>query len=149
MDQPLALPADTERDDERIRTAVAAETPRLRAFIRRRVEDLADVDDLIQDTLAELVESYRFVRPVEQVAGWLFRVARNRITDRYRARARESRVRGPWPASPEDDDDAPRLLEDWFAADAAGPEAAYLRATLARERLQSIYDDLDNAEVTT
>ncbi len=119
-------------DNERIRRTVASETPRLRAFIRRRVADMADVEDIIQDTMSELVEAYRLMQPIEQAAGWLARVARNRIIDRYRARARESQVISPWPAAPPQDEPA-HLVEDWFAAAGGGPEASYVRAALADE----------------
>ena len=121
-------------DDQRISAAVAAETPRLRAFVRRQVANLADVEDIVQETFFELAEAYRLVKPVERVAAWLMRVARNRIVDRIRANARESRVvdREPGRNAEADEDGAP-LLAEWFAAAEGGPERDYLRDTLARE----------------
>ena len=119
--------------EEGLRRTVASETPRLRAFIRRRVDNLADAEDIIQDTLSELVEAYRLMQPIEQVAGWLARVARNRIIDRYRVRDRESRVLGPWPAQRDGDEEQAHLVDDWFAAAGDGPEASYVRAALADE----------------
>jgi RNA polymerase sigma factor (sigma-70 family) len=120
-------------DDERINAAVNAETPRLRAFVRRQVGDLADVEDIVQDVFSELVEAYRLMKPVERVAAWLIRVARNRIVDRYRAKARESRLiaRRPTPAA--GDDEGSSVLDDWFAAAGNGPEDDYLREALAAE----------------
>src|SRR6266853_5203884 len=62
--------------------------PRLRSFIRRRVLDAGDAEDILQDVFYELLEAYRFMKPMEQVTAWLFRVARNRITDMFRSKQR-------------------------------------------------------------
>ncbi|MEJ7663742.1 MAG: sigma factor [Hymenobacter sp.] len=70
--------------DQQIQTAVREQRGRLLRFIERRVPDPAEAEDILQDVFAELVESYRLLKPVEQAAAWLFRVARNRIIDRYR-----------------------------------------------------------------
>ncbi|MEJ7662578.1 MAG: sigma-70 family RNA polymerase sigma factor [Hymenobacter sp.] len=72
------------QQDRQIADAVRQQRPRLLQFIRRRIPDEAEAEDLLQDVFAELVESYRVLKPVEQAAAWLFRVARNRITDLYR-----------------------------------------------------------------
>ena len=72
------------QQDRQIADAVRQQRPRLLQFIRRRIPDEAEAEDLLQDVFAELVESYRLLKPVEQAAAWLFRVARNRITDLYR-----------------------------------------------------------------
>jgi len=138
MDEPVALQSSDLTTEARLRRTVASETPRLRAFIRRRVEDLSDAEDIIQDTLSELVEAYRLMQPIEQVAGWLARVARNRIIDRYRARARESQVISPWPAPDTTDEEPAQLVEDWFAAAGEGPESSYVRAALADELEEAI-----------
>ena len=72
--------------DQQISETVAREQSRLRNFIRRRVDDENDADDILQDVFSELVEAYRLMQPIEQVGAWLFRVARNRIIDRFRKR---------------------------------------------------------------
>src|SRR5580658_2925045 len=88
MDSALALQGMTAEDNSRIAAAVAAQGPRLRAFVRRQVADLSEVDDIVQDTFLELVSAYRLMEPIEHVAAWLMRVARNRIIDRFRRGAR-------------------------------------------------------------
>src|SRR5213595_1216198 len=70
--------------DQQISETVERERVRLRNFIRRRVDDEGDADDILQDVFYELVEAYRLMQPIEQVGAWLFRVARNRIIDRFR-----------------------------------------------------------------
>ena len=80
----LLAPMSASQQDRQIAEAVRQQRPRLLQFIRRRIPDEAEAEDLLQDVFAELVESYRLLKPVEQAAAWLFRVARNRITDLYR-----------------------------------------------------------------
>src|SRR5271169_5807792 len=75
--------------DQRVSEAIDREQPRLRNFIRRRVADREDAEDVLQDVFYELVEAYRLMKPVEQVTAWLFTVARNRITDLFRRKNRE------------------------------------------------------------
>ena len=82
--------AMTAEQDHRISEAIEREQPRLRNFIRKRVGDEGDAEDILQDVFYELVEAYRLMKPVEQVGAWLFRVARNRITDLFRKRKREA-----------------------------------------------------------
>ena len=77
-------PMTATQQDRQIAETVRQQRPRLLQFIRRRIPDEAEAEDLLQDVFAELVESYRLLKPVEQAAAWLFRVARNRITDLYR-----------------------------------------------------------------
>lgn len=128
MDDALSLPAMPPTDNERIAATVAAEQHRLRAFVRRQVADVAEVDDIVQETFYELVATERLLRPVEHVAAWLMRVARNRVIDRFRARATERAVIGPAIAP----DEAPDgVVEEWLAGVDGGPEAAYERAMLA------------------
>lgn len=81
-------------DDQSAAEVFARQRSRLRAFIRKRVRDLADVEDIVQDVFYELVEAERAVQPIEQVVAWLFRVARNRVTDRFRKSAREPSLAG-------------------------------------------------------
>src|ERR671923_2520980 len=90
MDQALrALPLMTE-EDQRISEVVTREQSRLRNFIRRRVPDPRDAEDILRDVFYELVEANRLLMPIEHVTGWLFRVARNRITDLFRKHKPES-----------------------------------------------------------
>src|SRR5215471_19873799 len=77
-------------DDRRISEAISRDERRLRNFIRRRVPEAADAEDILQDVFYELVEAYRMMKPVEKVTAWLFRVARNRITDLFRKKTLES-----------------------------------------------------------
>ena len=83
------------QQDQRISDAVRKDYPGLRAFIRKRVADQSDAEDILQEVFFELVEAYRLMKPVEQVTAWLFRVARNRITDLFRRRTREAQVTEP------------------------------------------------------
>src|SRR5512142_1088881 len=91
MDEPVSITAMTEKDRQ-ISEIVAGERGRLRNFIRRRVPDPADAEDIVQDVFYELVEANRLLMPIEHVTGWLFRVARNRITDLFRRKTPESLV---------------------------------------------------------
>src|SRR5580700_11806085 len=70
--------------DQLISQALERDRPRLRSFIRKRVLDAGEAEDILQDVFYELLEAYRFMKPMEQVTAWLFRVARNRITDLFR-----------------------------------------------------------------
>jgi RNA polymerase sigma factor (sigma-70 family) len=121
------MTADQER---RISAEIARETPRLRNFVRRRVADAADAEDILQEVFMELAESYRLPRPVEQVGAWLFRVARNRITDLFR---KKKSVALADAGSPGAADGESLDLEELLPSDAAGPEAAYARAFLLEE----------------
>lgn len=77
--------------DQRISEAIAREQSRLRSFIRRRVPDPGDAEDILQDVFYELVAAYRLMQPVEQVGAWLFRIARNRIIDLFRKKKLQAR----------------------------------------------------------
>src|SRR5664279_2927651 len=88
MDAATHIARMTEQD-ERISEVLKREQARLRNFIRRRVPDEGDAEDILQDVFYELVEAYRLMKPVEQVGAWLYRVARNRIIDRFRKRRPE------------------------------------------------------------
>src|SRR5215831_17872463 len=76
--------------DQRISDVVNREQSRLLNFIRRRVPDQPDAEDILQDVFCELVEANRLLMPIEHVTGWLFRVARNRITDLFRRKKPET-----------------------------------------------------------
>jgi RNA polymerase sigma factor (sigma-70 family) len=106
--------------------AITRERGRLGNFIRQRVPDAGDAEDILQEVFFELVEAYRLPEPIEQVGAWLFRVARNRIIDRFRKK-RES----PLPQADADDQAEPDYwLEQALPAAELGPEAAYARARL-------------------
>jgi RNA polymerase sigma factor (sigma-70 family) len=125
--------------DRRIAETVEREQGRLRKFLRTRLPDRRDVEDVLQDVFFELVEAYRLMKPIEQAGAWLFRVARNRIIDRFRKKLPESA------AHPADlsDDTAGRSdsLEDLLPSPDAGPEAAYARSML-RDELEAALDEL-------
>jgi RNA polymerase sigma factor (sigma-70 family) len=113
-----------DEQDRLIAEAVARDEPRLRSFIRKRVVDIGDAEDVLQDVFSELVEAYRMLRPAEQVTAWLFRVARNRITDLFRRRKAVSLNK------PVDGEDGARTLEDLLPSPDAGPDARYAREIL-------------------
>jgi len=118
----------TAEDEKRISAEIVRQSPRLRSFVRRRVADAADAEDILQDVLFELVESYRLPRPVEEVGAWLFRVARNRITDFFRKKR-------PVPLADlalAEGGDLADIVELLPSAE-AGPEAAYARGLLLEE----------------
>jgi RNA polymerase sigma factor (sigma-70 family) len=128
MDDLLSLTAMTE-NDRRISEIVAAERSRLGAFIRRRVPDPSDVEDLLQEVFYELVEANRLLMPIEHVTGWLFRVARNRITDLFRKNEPESFA----DEAVEGEDGEMLQIEDLLPSPDAGPEALYVRQVLLEE----------------
>ena len=124
--------------DQRISEAVSREQSRLRNFIRRRVPDPGDAEDILQDVFYELVEAYRMMKPVEQVTAWLFRVARNRITDLFRRKSREALRNEPVRIA---EDGEELLLEELLPSPDAGPDAAYARRVLLEE-LDEALDEL-------
>jgi len=122
--------------DRRISEIVAHEGTRLRHFIRRRVADPADAEDLLQEVFYELVEANRLLMPIEHVTGWLFRVARNRITDLFRKKkpVRFGDVGGAFGDHTSDDEGEESLrIEDFLPSPDAGPEAVYFRGVLLEE----------------
>ena len=138
MDEALKRRWPMVEQDQRISETVSREQSRLRSFIRRRVADPGDAEDILQDVFYELVEAYRMMKPVEQVTAWLFRVARNRITDRFRKRSRDA-LRNE-PASVAEDGEE-LLLEELLPSPDAGPDAAYARSVLLEE-LDEALDEL-------
>jgi RNA polymerase sigma factor (sigma-70 family) len=111
--------------DDRVTGIVGREQSRLWNFIRRRVPDARDAEDILQDVFAELVEANRLLMPIDHVTGWLFRVARNRITDLFRRRRPE-----PFADLLVADDEARLPLEDLLPSPDAGPETQYARRVL-------------------
>jgi RNA polymerase sigma factor (sigma-70 family) len=130
MKRALTIDVMTAEQDQRISETVEREQARLRNFIRRRVPDAGDAEDILQDVFFELVAAYRLVKPIEQVGAWLFRVARNRITDRFRKRRPEALAKGQMEVV--DDGELP-MLEDLLPSPEAGPDAAYARTVLLEE----------------
>ncbi len=128
----------TAEQDERIAEAVEREQSRLRNFIRRRVPDERDAEDILQEVFYELVEAYRMMKPIERVSAWLFRVARNRITDLFRKKRPESLRDDPVAI---DEDGESLLLEELLPSPEAGPEATYARTVLVDE-LGAALDEL-------
>jgi RNA polymerase sigma factor (sigma-70 family) len=136
MDEPVSAIAMVEQD-RKISEVVAEQRGRLRNFIRRRVPDPSDVEDILQEVFYELVEANRLLMPIGHVTGWLFRVARNRITDLFRKKK---------PVAFSDvrvEDEAGDLLriEDLLPSPEAGPEALYFRNVLLDE-LEIALDEL-------
>jgi RNA polymerase sigma factor (sigma-70 family) len=127
----------TLEQDQRISEAVRREQSRLRNFIRRRVPDPRDAEEILQDVFHKLVEANRLLMPIEHVTGWLFRVARNRITDLLR-RKRPDSIGDTVVAG---DDDELLQLEDLLPTPDAGPEALYARSVLLDE-LEMALDEL-------
>jgi RNA polymerase sigma factor (sigma-70 family) len=122
---PMAL-----EQDRRINEVVEREQGRLRNFIRRRVPDPRDAEDILQEVFYELVEANRLLVPIEHVTGWLFRVARNRITDLFRKHEPESFADAA-AATVEAEEEL--QFEDLLPSPDAGPEALYLRNVLLEE----------------
>ncbi len=137
MDDALTRSSVMPDQDERISRAVEQESARLRNFIRRYVSDPAEAEDVLQDVFYELVQAYRMMKPVEQVAAWLFRVARNRTIDLFRKRKREQ-VGTP---VVENEEGELLRLEDLLPSPEAGPEAVYARTVLLEE-LDAALDEL-------
>jgi RNA polymerase sigma factor (sigma-70 family) len=123
--------------DQRISEVVKREQSRLRNFIRRRVPDSRDAEDILQDVFYELVEANRLLMPIEHVTGWLFRVARNRISDLFRKKKPESFS----DAAVADEHDELLQVEDLLPSPEAGPEALYARHVLLDE-LELAVDEL-------
>ena len=124
-------------ENRRISEVVKREQSRLRNFIRRRVPDPRDAEDILQDVFCELVEANRLLMPIGHVTGWLFRVARNRIIDLFRKKQPESFSDA---RAADEDDEVPRL-EDLLPSPDAGPEALYARGVLLGE-LELALDEL-------
>lgn len=136
MDGPVSISTMTEQD-RKIAEIVVKERPRLRNFIRRRVPDPAEVEDIVQDVFYRLVEANRLLMPIEHVTGWLFSVARNRITDLFRKKKPET-----FSEQVVESEGGELLeIEDLLPSPDAGPEALYLRNTLLDE-LEQALDEL-------
>src|SRR4029077_14263355 len=140
MDEPASINSMNEQD-RKISEIVAEERSRLRNFIRRRVPDPSDVEDILQEVFYELVEANRLLMPIDHVTGWLFRVARNRITDLFRKKKPERFS----DAAVEDEDGELLPIEDLLPSPDAGPEALYVRNVLLDE-LELALDELPDEQ---
>ena len=127
--------------DRQLSEIIREEGSRLRNFIRRRVPDPSDVEDVVQEVFSELVEANRLLMPIGHVTGWLFRVARNRITDLFRKKRPEAFS----DASVEDEDGDVLRIEDLLPSPDAGPEALYVRSVLLDE-LELALDELSDEQ---
>ena len=135
MKDAIRITEMANAQDQRISETLVREGARLGNFIRRRVPDRADAEDILQDVFYELVEAYRLMKPIEQVGAWMFRVARNRITDLFRKRKPEALQNQHLVT----EDGEFLLLEELLASPGAEPDAVYARAVL----LEEIEDALD------
>jgi RNA polymerase sigma factor (sigma-70 family) len=130
MEQALRIPQQIAEQNRQISEVVQRERARLRNFVRKRVPDAGDAEDILQDVLYELVSTYRLIHPVEHVSAWLYRVARNRIVDFFR----KKRLAALGDAVVERADDEGALtLEDLLPSPDGGPDAAYARTVLLHE----------------
>jgi RNA polymerase sigma factor (sigma-70 family) len=130
----------TSEQDRKISAAVRREGGRLRNFIRRRVLDAAEAEDILQEVLYELVAAHRLMQPIEKAGAWLMRVARNRIIDRFRRKGNEPFVSRS-PGRLEDDDEESGALEDLVPSIEPGPEGAVVREVLL-EQVEEALDQL-------
>lgn len=128
----LALERMAREQDQRISDVVKRERSRLLNFIRRRVPDPRDAEDIVQDVFYRLVEANRLLMPIEHITGWLFQVARNRITDLFRKKEPEN-----FSEIEVDDEDGLRF-EDLLPSPGAGPEVEYARHRLLDELKQAL-----------
>jgi len=134
----------TIEQDQLIAQAIEKDGSRLRNYIRRRVLDRDATEDILQDVFSELVEAYRLLKPIEQVSGWLFRVAKNRIIDRFRGKKLESLGEAAYG----DEDDVTVSLGDLLPSLESGPEAAYASRVLLDE-LDDALDELPEEQRST
>ena len=141
MHDAASLERMSLEQNRRITEVVKREQSRLGNFIRRRVPDPRDAEDILQEVFYELVEANRLLMPIEHVTGWLFRVARNRITDLFRKKRPESFSDG----AVADEEGELLRLEDLLPSPDAGPDALYARSVLFEE-LESALDELPDEQ---
>jgi len=148
LEQLSEPPGDQNR---RLSDIVQRDYRRLFQFIRKRVADPGEAEDILQDVFSELIEAYRLMQPIEQVGAWLYRVARNRIIDRFRKQrlgaGRQLRTGTSETDSIQTDSiqEDSLQLEDLLPSPDAGPEAAYARSLLFEE-LDAALDDLPDEQ---
>ncbi len=139
---PPTLPTPTADQDHAITATVLRERDKLGNFILRRVRDPSEADDILQDVFHEFIQAYRLPAPIEQASAWLFRVARNRIIDRFRKKKEQSF--GGADAYDEQGDDSEYQLDLALPSTGAGPEAAYARSVLLKQLQQALDELPDN-----
>lgn len=127
MDTTQPYNSQMIEQDRQIAETVSRERPRLRSFIRRRVADAGDAEDMLQDVFYEVTQAYRLPEPIEQIGAWMYRVALNRITDLFRKKKPE--LLEEVFASSDDE----LMLDDFLPSSDAEPDAAYLRALLLED----------------
>jgi RNA polymerase sigma factor (sigma-70 family) len=140
MNDAASLERMALEQNRRISEVVKRERSRLGNFIRRRVPDPRDAEDILQEVFYELVEANRLLTPIDHVTGWLFRVARNRIIDLFRKKQPESFSN----AAVEDEEGELLQLEELLPSPDAGPDALYVRGVLLDElevALEELPDD--------
>lgn len=137
MDEALRKPLPMAEQDQRLSEVVKREQARLRHFIRRRVPDPRDAEDVLQDVFYKLVEANRLLMPIDHVTGWLFRVARNRITDLFRKKTPKRFS----DTAAVDENDELLQLEVLLPSPEVGPEALYARNVLLDE-FEAAIDEL-------
>jgi RNA polymerase sigma factor (sigma-70 family) len=140
MNQAASIASMAEQDRQ-LSEVIARERSRLRNFIRRRVPNDADVEDVLQDVFYKLVEANRLLMPIEYVTGWLFRVARNQITDLFRKKRPETFSE----AAVEDEDGELVQIEDLLPSPDAGPDGLYIRNVLLEE-MEHALDELPDEQ---
>lgn len=136
MEDALSIAGQRAAQNRRIADVFDRESRRLLQFIRRRVEDQGDAEDILQDVFYEFTEAFRLMKPIEQAGAWLYRVARNRVIDRFRKK-RPLSLADRDPATEEE----ARSLEELLPSPLAGPDAAYARTVLIEE-LDAALDEL-------
>ena len=137
MTEVATLERMAREQNRQITAVVEREQSRLRNFIRKRVPDAGEVEDVLQDVFTELVEANRLLMPIEHVTGWLFRVAANRITDLFRRRRPESLSE----VGTEGDEGGLMSLEDMLPSPNAGPDALFARR-IVMDALEEALDEL-------
>jgi RNA polymerase sigma factor (sigma-70 family) len=145
MEKVISTNLIMAEQDQKLTETIGREQGRLRNFIRKRVSDEADAEDILQDVFYELIEAYRLMKPIEQAGAWMFRVARNRIVDRFRRKKPEAFT---GVKDPDEESGDSLTLEDLLPSPDAGPEAAYARS-IFMEELDAAIDELpeDQREV--
>jgi len=138
MAEALSIELMTDEQNRQIAETVEREQGRLRNFIRKHILDEGEAEDILQEVFYELVQTYRLMRPVEKAGAWLFRVARNRIIDRFRKRRPEA---DSIAVPPGEEGAGSFPWEDLLPSPDAGPDAAYARAVLMEE-MEAALDEL-------
>jgi RNA polymerase sigma factor (sigma-70 family) len=142
MVDALSIKFVADEQNRRIAETIAQQQSRLRNFIRKRVEDESEAEDILQEVFYELVQAYRLMKPLERAGAWLFRVARNRIIDRFRKRRPEAARSG---GSAGDLDEEKFPWEEWLPSPDAGTEAAFAREVLSEE-IESALEELPDEQ---